>query len=326
MNRKLTGALGLALAFAGQMFAAQEAFAQAFPNRAVRIVVPFPPGGSSDAVARVLGERLGEDWKQPVIVENRPGAGTTIAGAHVASALPDGTTLLLQGVATYATTGSLYKNLSFDPIKGFAAVSMLSSSPFILVSKQGLTVTTAKDLVELAKTKPGALSYGSSGSGGAPHLFVEMMARATGTKFLHVPFKGVGPAIVALLGGEVDFMVADVAVMPQVRAGKLRALAVTSARQSPLAAGIPTMAESGVPGLVMPSSIAMLTTAGTPREVIAVLNASINRALANPDVRQKLTAQGFEASGSTAEELATLLAAEAQRFSQVIRDIGLKLD
>jgi len=321
MKRRWSGLLCAAL-----LLAPLPGWAQVFPARAVKIVVPFPPGGSSDAVARVLGAKLAEDWKQPVIVENRPGAGTTIAGAYVASAPPDGYLLFVQGVATYATTGGLYKNLSFDPIRGFAPVSMLSTSPFILVTKQGLAAATAKELVELARSKPGALTYGSSGSGGSPHLFVEMMGWATSTRYLHVPFKGVGPAIVALLGGEVDFMVADVAVMPQVRAGKLRALAVTSARPSPLAAGIPTMAESGVPGLVMPSSIAMLTTAGTPRETIAALNTALNRALGNTDVRQKLAAQGFEASGGTTEELAAMLATEAQRFSQLIRDTGLKLD
>jgi hypothetical protein len=145
--------------------------AQTYPLRPVKIVVPFPPGGSSDAVARVLGERLSEEWKQPVLIENRPGAGTTIAGAHVAAAPADGHTLFLQGVATYATTGSLYRNLAFDPLKGFAPVSMLSISPFILVTRNGLGVNSARELAELARSKPGALSYGSSGSGGSPHLF-----------------------------------------------------------------------------------------------------------------------------------------------------------
>ena len=300
--------------------------AQSYPLRPVKIVVPFPPGGSSDAVARVLGERLSEEWKQPVLIENRPGAGTTIAGAYVAAAAADGYTLFLQGVATYATTGSLYRNLAFDPLKGFAPVSMLSVSPFILVTRNGLGVNSAKELAELARSKPGALSYGSSGSGGSPHLFAEMMARSTGTRFLHVPFKGLAPAVMAALSGDVDFLVADVAVMPQVRAGKLKALAVSTARQTTLAAGIPTMAESGLPGLVMPSAIAMLTTAGTPREVISAINAQINRVLANNDVRQKLIAQGFEPSGSTPEELASLLTEEVRRLSAVIREVGVKLD
>ena len=305
---------------------AANAIAQGFPAKPVRLVVPFPPGGSSDAVGRVIGERLGDEWKQPVIIENKPGAGTTIASAFVASSAPDGYTLYLQGVSTHASAGALYRNLSFDPAKAFTPVANVSMSPFVLVVHPSVKATSARELLQLGQARAESLSYGSSGSGGSPHLFVEMLASANGVKFLHVPYKGMGPAIVALIAGEVNFAVADVAVMPQVRSGKVRALAVSTPRQSELVPGVPTMAESGVPGMVMPSYIAVLGPAGMPREVTATINAQINRALANSDVRQKLLAQGFEPSGGTPEELGALLVAETQRLGDIIRKSGIKLD
>ena len=300
--------------------------AQGFPSKAVRMVIPFPPGGSSDAVGRIIGERLAEEWKHPVIIENKPGAGTTIASAFVASSAPDGYTLYLQGVSTHASAGALYKNLGFDPAKAFTAVANVSMSPFILVVNPAVKANTAKELLQLGQTKPEALSYASSGNGGSPHLFVEILANANGIKFLHVPYKGFGPAIVALIAGEVNFAVADVAVMPQVRAGKVRALAVSTPRQSVLVPGVPTMAESGVPNMAMPSYIAVLGPAGMPRDVTATINAQINRAVANDDVKKKLLAQGFEPAPGTPEELANLLTAETQRLTQIIQRTGIKLD
>ena len=314
------------LPIAGALLCITQALAQGFPSKAVRLVIPFPPGGSSDAVGRILGERLGEEWKQPVIIENKPGAGTTIASAFVAAASPDGYTLYLQGVSTHASAGALYKNLSFDPGKSFTPVANVSMSPFILVVHPSVRANTARELLQLGQAKSEALSYGSSGNGGGPHLFVEILAGASNNKFLHVPYKGMGPAIVALISGEVNFAIADVAVMPQVRAGKVRALAVSTPSQSVLVPGVPTMAESGVPGMVLPSYIAVLGPASMPRDVIATINAQINRALANPEVRQKLLAQGFEPVGGPSEELGNLLNAETQRLTKVIRDTGIKLD
>ena len=303
-----------------------NAAGQGFPGKPVRLVIPFPPGGSSDAVGRIIGERLGEEWKQPVIIDNKPGAGTTIASAFVVGSAPDGYTLYLQGVSTHASAGALYKNLSFDPAKAFTPVANVSMSPFVLVVNNPVKANTARELLQLGQAKAEALSYGSSGNGGSPHLFVEMLAAANGIKFLHVPYKGMGPAIVALIAGEVNFVVADVAVMPQVRAGKVRALAVSTPKPSVLVPGVPTMAESGVPGMVMPSYIAVLGPAGMPRDVTASINAQINRALANNDVRQKLLAQGFEPAGGTPEELGALLNAETQRLTEIIRKTGVKLD
>ena len=314
------------LLLAGSLLCAAQAFAQGFPSKPVHMVIPFPPGGSSDAVGRIIGERLSEEWKQPVVIDNKPGAGTTIASAFVAGSPPDGYTLYLQGISTHASAGSLYKNLSFDPAKAFTPVANVSMSPFILVVHPGVKANTAKELLQLGAAKPEALSYASSGNGGSPHLFVEILANANNVKFLHVPYKGFGPAIVALIAGEVNFAVADVAIMPQVRSGKVRALAVSTPRQSVLVPGVPTMAESGVPNMVMPSYIAVLGPAGMPRDVTMGINAQIMRAIANEEVKKKLLAQGFEPSGSTPEELGSLLAAETQRLSQIIRSTGIKLD
>jgi tripartite-type tricarboxylate transporter receptor subunit TctC len=303
-----------------------HAAAQSFPSRPVRMIVPFPPGGSSDAVGRILAERLSGDWKQPMVVENRPGAGTTIASAFVAGSPPDGHVLYLQGVSTYASTGALYRNLSFDPVKGFTPVANVTLSPFVLAVHPSVKATTALQLVELARARPGVLSYGSSGSGGTPHLFAEVLANGTGTRFLHVPYKGLGPAMTALISGEINFLIADVTVMPHVKAGKVRALAVTTPKQTPVVPGVPTLGESGIPGMSLPSYIAVLGPAGMPRDLVGTLNADINRALANPDVRNKLFALGFEPAGGTPEELAAHMSAEVQRLTAIIRDAGVKLD
>jgi tripartite-type tricarboxylate transporter receptor subunit TctC len=315
----------LCLSIATLVFAA-NAFAQGFPAKPVRMVVPFPPGGSSDVVGRILGERLSEEWRQPMLIDNRAGAGTTIASAYVAGAAPDGYTLYLQGISTHATAAALYKNISFDPVKSFTMVGNVTASPFILAVNSASPAKSAKELIDIARAKPGNLTFGSSGAGGSPHLFTEMLGRSTGTRFLHVPYKGMAPAIVALVAGEVNALVADMAIMPQVRGGKVRALAVTSPRQTALVPGVPTMVESGVPGLAMVAYIAVLGPANMPRDLTATLNGQINRALANADMQQKLNAQGFEPHPTTPEELGKLLATEIQRLGQVIRDADVKLN
>jgi tripartite-type tricarboxylate transporter receptor subunit TctC len=312
--------------FMATLLCTAQALAQGFPSKPVRMVVPFPPGGSSDVVGRILGERLTEEWHQPMLIDNKAGAGTTIASAFVAGSAPDGYTLYLQGVSTHASAGALYKNIGFDPIKSFTMVGNVTASPFVLVVNSSSPAKTAKDLIDLARTRPEGLSAASSGAGGSPHLYTEMLARATGIKFLHIPYKGMAPAIVALVAGEVNFLVSDVAVMPQVRAGKVRALAVTSPRPSVLVPGVPTMGESGGPNLNLVAYIAVIGPAGMPRDVVATLNAQINRAVANPDARQRLLAQGFEPYSTTPEELGSLLTAETQRLTQVIRESGVKLE
>ena len=306
--------------------AASTAVAQTFPSRPVKIIVPFPPGGSADAAARIVAEKTGEEWKQPVLVENKPGAGTTIAAAFVAGSAPDGYVLYLTGPISHAVSAALYKNPGYDAVSSFAAVARVASAPFILVVNPSVKANSVRELIELARARPGALTYASSGSGAAPHLAAEMLASMTGTKFVHVPFKGTAPALVALLGGQVDFQIADVAAIPYVRAGKLRALAVTTARPSALVPGVPSVAESGVPGFDVPSATGILAPAGTPREVVAKINSAINRALATGEVRQRLNAQGFEPAPATPEEFAAFLASEVRKYARVIQEAGVRID
>jgi tripartite-type tricarboxylate transporter receptor subunit TctC len=306
--------------------AASSAVAQTFPSKPVKIIVPFPPGGSADAAARIVAEKTSEEWKQPVLVENKPGAGTTIAAAFVAGSAPDGYVLYLTGPISHAVSAALYKNPGYDAVESFAAVARVASAPFILVVHPSVKANSVQELVGLAKARPGALTYASSGSGAAPHLAAEMLASMTGTKFVHVPFKGTAPALVALLGGQVDFQIADVAAIPHVRAGKLRALAVTTARSSALVPGVPSIAESGVPGFDVPSATGILAPTGTPREIVANINATINRALATGEVRQRLNAQGFEPAPATPEEFGAFLASEVRKYARVIQEAGVRID
>lgn len=322
--KKSIAAVGIALFTV--VMGAPMAMAQSFPAKPVRLVIPFPPGGSSDVIGRMLAERLGEEWKQPVVVENRPGAGTTIASAYVASAAPDGYTLYVQGVSSHASTAALYKNLSFDPNKAFTAVANVSMSPFILVAHPSLKANSARELLQLAKSATAPLRYGSSGNGGSPHLLGEMFAATGGVKLTHIPYKGVAPSTTALVAGEIEFAIGDVSVMPQVRAGKIRALAVSTPKPTALVPGVPTFAESGVQGLVMPSYIAILGPAGMPREVTLAINTQVNRAITNDAFKQKLFGLGFEPAGGTPEELANLLTFETQRLTQIIEKTGIKLD
>jgi tripartite-type tricarboxylate transporter receptor subunit TctC len=305
---------------------AGAALSQAYPAKTVRVIVPFPPGGSADAASRSMSEKLSGLWGQPVVLEHKPGAGTTIAAAYVAASPPDGYTILFCGAISHAASANLYRNLSYDAVKSFAPLGTIALSPFILVVNPGVKATSVRDLIELAKAKPGALNYASSGNGASPHLAAEMLARATGIQMVHVPFKGMQPALVALLAGEVDLTFADVAVMPLVRSGKLKALAVTTAKPSPLVPGVPTLGEAGVAGVEIPSVAGFIAPARTPHETVTFINASMSGALASSDLRERLIAIGFEPFDSKPEEFGAFLAAEVRRYAQVIRDAGITVD
>jgi len=305
---------------------AAGAFAQSYPAKPVRVIVPFPPGGSADAASRSMAEKLSGLWGEPVVLEHKPGAGTTIAAAYVAASAPDGYTILFCGAISHAASANLYRDLRYDPVKSFAALGTIALSPFILVVNPNVKAGSVRELVELARAKPGALNYASSGNGASPHLAAEMFARATDIRMVHVPFKGMQPALVSLLAGEVDLTFADVAVMPLVRSGKLRALAVTTAKPSPLVPGVPTLGEAGVAGVEIPSVAGFIAPARTPRETVAFINASMGKALASDDLRERLIAIGFEPFDSKPEEFAAFLAAEVQRYARVIRDAGIKVD
>ena len=301
--------------------------AEAFPARPVRIVVGFPPGGSSDVSARFVAERMSEEWKQPVIIDNKAGAGGTIAAAFVAAAPADGYTLLHVGPGTHAITSLLYKDLSYDALKSFAGVGQIAVAPFVVVVNASSSVKSMKELLEFARAKPGQVSYGSTGSGAGPNVVTEIIALATGVKFLHVPFKGAAPATAAALGGQVDFAMADSAsAIAHVQSGKLRALAVTTAQPSPLYRGVPTVAEAAVPGFSYPSSVGFLAPAGTPREVILRINAALGRALASDTVRSRLNGLGFDAAPMTPEEFDAFMAGEVRKYTKIVRDLGLKLN
>lgn len=313
------------IAFAALLHAG-AALAQGYPSKTVRVIVPFPPGGSADAASRSMAEKLSSLWGQPVVLEHKPGAGTTIAAAYVAASPPDGYTILFCGAISHAASANLYRNLSYDPVKSFAPLGTIALSPFILVVNPRVKAGSVGELVALAKEKPGTLNYASSGNGASPHLAAEMLSRATGIRMVHVPFKGMQPALVALIAGEVDLTFADVAVMPLVRSGRLTALAVTTAKPSPLVPGVPTLAESGVPGVDIPSVAGFLAPAGTPRDTVAFVNTSMARALAAGDLRERLIGLGFEPYQTTPEEFGAFLAAEVRRYAQVIKDAGIKID
>ncbi len=301
------------------------AWPQAYPGKPVRIIIPFSPGGSADAQARLLGQKLGELWGQSVLIESKPGAGTTIGAAFAASSAPDGHTLYLAG-ASLLISSSLYKNLSYDPLKSFAPVSMLASSPYVLAVHPAVKASTVKELIDLAKANPKSVSYGSAGNGSGSHLAGELFRMLTGAEFLHVPYKGQAPALVALTGGEINFLFADVAVLPLLQAGKLRALGETGLKRSPLLPVLPLVAESGAAGYEMINWGAILAPAGTPRPIVMQVNAAINNVVQNAEVRQRFNAQGFEPMGSTPEALGALLASEQAKYARVIKESGMKIE
>jgi tripartite-type tricarboxylate transporter receptor subunit TctC len=306
--------------------AAGLSVAQPFPAKAVRIVVPYAPGGSADSVARIIGDKMSQEWKQPVLVDNKPGAGSTIGSALVAGSPADGYVLLLHGVIAHVSSAFLFKGLTYDPVKSFAPVAQISVAPFVLVVNPSLKVQTVKDLIDLAKANPGQLTFGSSGTGGGTHLAMEMLADAAGIKLVHAPFKGTAPGVTALLGSHVSMVMGDVSVAPHVKSGALRALVVTTAQPSALMPGIPTVAQTGVPSFEAASVIGILAPAGTPREVVTRINATINRALKAEDARQKLFSLGSEPAPATPEEFGQTLAAESQRYGRIIQRVGVKAD
>jgi len=299
---------------------------QAYPAKPVRVIVPFPPGGSADAASRSMAEQLSGLWRQPVVLEHKPGAGTTIAAAYVAASPRDGYTILFCGAISHAASANLYRNLGYDAVKSFAPLGTISLAPFILVVNPNTKAGSVRELVELARARPGELNYASSGNGASPHLAAEMFARAAGIRMVHIPFKGMAPVLAALVSGEVDLTFADVAVMPQVRSGRLRALAVTTAKPSPLVPGVPTLGEAGVAGVEIPSVAGFIAPAGTPRETVAFINASMGKALASKELRERLIGMGLEPFESSPEEFGVFLAAEVRRYAEVIRDAGIRID
>jgi tripartite-type tricarboxylate transporter receptor subunit TctC len=293
-----------------------------YPKSYVRIIVPYPTGGSAESQARTLAEQLSRIWKQQVIVENKPGAGTTIGATFVAGSAPDGYTLYLAGTS-HTVSPSLYSNLKYDPVGSFAPISRVATSPFILLVNPKLGVNSVSELIELARSKPGKLNYGTSGIGAGPHLSAEMFVAATKINVTHVPFKGSAPAMTALLGNFVDFAFGDVSALPSVKAGSLKALAVTSLDRFPELPDVPTFNEAVSKGFEVTNWSSILAPAKTPPEIVAFLNRSISEALATPELKRQLAIQGFEPTPSTPQELHDLLVSEVKKYGEVLRNAGV---
>jgi tripartite-type tricarboxylate transporter receptor subunit TctC len=317
---------GIGLLACGLAFAAL-APAQGYPVKPIKIIVPFPPGGTTDILAREIGNELTKAFGQAVVIENRAGAGGNIGADMVAKAAPDGYTLLMCTVGTHGINPGLYAKLPYDAVKDFSPVSNVAVVPNMLVVHPSVPVKTVKELIALAKAQPGRISFASSGNGTSIHLSAELFKFMAGVDMLHVPYKGSGPALADLIGGQVNIMFDNMpSSLPLVKAGKLRAIAVTTAQRSPALPDLPTMAEAGLPGYEAAAWFGVLAPAGTPREVIMRLNGAIVKALATPEMREKLAGQGAVAIGDTPEHFAAYIQAEIAKWAKVIRDSGAKVD
>jgi tripartite-type tricarboxylate transporter receptor subunit TctC len=313
----------LALVLAG---CASAALAQNYPNKPIRLVVGFTPGGGVDINARLLGPKLTEYLGQQVIVDNRPGAGTNIANEHVAKSPPDGYTLLIN-TAALAINMSLYKKVPFDAVRDFAPISIFSQSPNILVVHASVPAKNVKELLALARAKPGALNYSSAGSGTTQHLTGELFKLRTKTDIVHVPYKGSAPSMTALIGGEVSLSFANIpAIFSHVKSGRLRPLANAGLKRSELMPEVPTMKESGVNGVEVVVWYGVLAPANTPRDVVNTLAGAIRKAAQSPDIKRRLVDQGAEPMGNTPEEFSKLLREEVARWAEVVKVSGAKVD
>jgi len=300
--------------------------AESYPNKPVRIIVPYPPGGFNDTLARTLGQKLTEQWGQPVIVDNRPGGGTTIGTNLAAKAAPDGYTLLIVSFA-FAVNPALYATLPYDTGKDFVPIVLAATTPNLLVVNPALQVKSVKELIALAKSAPGKLNYASAGNGSSNHLSMELFKSLTSVDMVHVPYKGSAPAVTDLIGGQVDLMFDNVPnVLQQVKAGKLRALAVSSKERSPSIKELPSVAESGVPGFDVSVWFGVVAPAGTPQSVIAKLNAEINQILKRPEVVELFQAQGVKPIGGTPEAFSVFLRAQMTKWAKVVKESGAKAE
>ncbi len=319
-------AVGSALLVCAAM-AAPPASAQAWPSKPVRIVVGFAAGGAVDIVARRLGVKLADALGQLFLVENRVGAGSVIATEHVARSAPDGYTLLLSGVTGLAAGASVFKQLPYDTRRDFAPVILVLQNPAVLLVHPSVPAKTLGEFIAIARGRPGQLNYASSGAGGGQHLAAEMFILSTGVVITHVPYKGAAPALSDLIGGHVDLMFESIptSAISYIQAGKLRALAVTSTRRSNLLPDVPTMQEGGLKGFDFRTWMGMAAPAGTPKELVQRLNASINQALAAPDLRAWLEAQGLEASGGSPEQFQAFLEKEIALYARIVKSSKMPL-
>jgi tripartite-type tricarboxylate transporter receptor subunit TctC len=313
---------GLALAAVGSEGAAQTS---RFPDRPIRMVVGFSAGGGTDVIARILAQKLSETLGQSVVVENRTGASGLIGGEAVAKSAPDGYTIMMGSQTTFAVAPTLYRKSTLDPAKDFAGVAMAGISPLVLVVHPSLPAHSVHDVIAMARAAPGAVNFGSGGLGTTPHMAAELFSSLAGIKMAHVAYRGESPAINDLLGGQIPLMFANLsAVMGNLKAGQLRALAVTSARRSPAAPEIPTVAETAVPDFEAATWFALVAPAGTPRDVLARLNREVVRALAEPDVKQRFADLGMSSEDSTPDGVETYIRSEIAKWTRVIKDADIR--
>ncbi len=318
--------LGLAL---GLMLAAGAggAAAQTYPAKPVRIVVPQTPGGASDLLARVVGQKLSERWGQPVVVENRAGAGGNVGTDHVAKSPADGYTLLMSYVGTQAINGSVYKSLSYEPFKDFAPVATLATVPFALVVNQAFPAKSAGELLAFARTHPGQVNFGSAGNGSLNHLLGEMVNMNQGVKLVHVPYKGAAGALTDTISGQIQMTFSSLpSVAGHIRSDKLRALAVTGVRRSATFPTVPTFTEAGVPGLELSPWFGLLAPAGTPEAVVRKINADVAELLRDKDVLERFAAAGAEPYVTQPEQFSRILQEDIQKWSQVVKASGARID
>ncbi len=300
--------------------------ADAYPTKPIRLYVGYAAGGSTDVIARLVGQELSQALGQPVVIDNRPGAGATIASDIVAKSAPDGYTIFMGTIANTINT-TLYRKLPFDFERDFAPISMVASVPNVLVVNPGVPARNVQEFIALAKAKPGEINFASSGSGSSIHLTGELFNLVARVQLVHVPYKGSAPAVADLIGGQVQSMFDNLSSsLPYIQAGKLRALAVTGATRSPAAPDIPTMAEAGVPDCEVMSWFALLAPAKTPDEIVARLNAETVKILARPDVKQRLAALGADAASSTPEALAAFIKSETAKWAKVVKASGASVE
>jgi len=303
----------------------QPVMAEQWPSKPVRIVVPYPPGGGNDVLARLFAPELGQILGQSVVVENRPGAGGSMGSASVAKAAPDGYTLLIVNTVPHTSAAGIYSKLPYDPVKDFSAVALVASNPYVIAVNPKLPVKNIAELIALARSKPGTIFYGSAGTGSVTHLNTELFKSVVKIDLTHVPYKGGGPAIADLLGGQVQMTTENVfLMMPYFNAGQLRPIAVTSLKRSSILPDVPTIAESGYPNFEIIGQFGFVAPAGTPDDVIMKLNSAFNKILKSPEIIKKLNAQGSDVRSGTPEAFQAILQSESTKWLGVIKDANIK--
>jgi tripartite-type tricarboxylate transporter receptor subunit TctC len=322
MNRVLMMLLGCAMSWVPV-----TALAQAWPSKPIKYVVPFAPGGTTDILARTVGEKLSIALGQPVVVENKPGAGGGVGADFTAKAAPDGYTIMGGTISTHAINASLYSNLPYDPVKDFAAITMIARVPNLLVINPGIPAKNVAELIALMKANPGKFTFASSGNGTSQHLSGELFKSMAGVDMQHIPYKGSPPALQDVVGGQVSMTFDNITTAwPLAKAGKLRPLAVTTAKRSSVAPEVPTLAESGLPGFEIGSWQGVFAPAGTPPEIVKRLNAEIVKILNMPDVKEKLIGLGAEPVGDTPEQFSAYVKTEVVKWSDIVKKSGAKVD